>query len=457
MRSNLGLGSTFTLSFEIDDESPLNLEAEPSVVESVLLPSASMSQPEKNNLVIIQPKKTYLNTLPIEDDRQNISPLDNVILIIEDDEAFVNILISSAHKKGFKCVISNFGEDALSLVKRFNPIALLLDIGLKKMSGKEVIATLRGDEMGHYLPFFVISSHSEMTFLPNETPIGLLEKPIDFNDIDKIISNISSLDTKKPGVKVLHVNSNNSLTLKLKEPVKLDHVSNLSSAINALNENFYDCLILDCREESNKIFSYLSKIHAKGLNPIPMIVIQESALNSENKDEISKHNYRMPLAMLQKKDHLEKKIECFLNTIINIKTTAAGSKEVYEKLFGKRVLVVDDDPNNCYVMKEFLLRLSMVPIIVNSAKEAYKALESDPEIALVLMDIMMPEINGYEAIQTIRETINYLYLPIIAVTAKALPKDRIDCLSSGANDYIMKPIDDEKLKLAIIRHIIRMV
>lgn len=393
------------------------------------------------------------NALP--DDRGNIRHGDKVILIVEDDTDFANQLLKYANQQGYKGVVIVRGDKAVEATLKYKPVAILLDIMLPMIGGWDIMEDLKNNPDTRHIPVHMMSSmHARKRGL-SMGAIDFLSKPISLQQIAEMFRKIeNALSTGARKVLIVEENAKHAEALSFflsNFNIATKVQSSMEESIKALQQNEADCVILDMGVPYQAGYEMLEAIKKnEALENVPIIVFTgenvseiEHVRLKEYADSIvikTAHSYQRILDEVGLFLHVvEKKVD---DKKISIDKSLGKLQEILE---GKKVLVVDDDVRNIFSLSKVLERHHMQILSATNGKEALEQLEMHPDIAVVLMDIMMPEMDGYETIVRIREKPDYKKLPIIAVTAKAMLGDRDKCMQVGASDYISKPVDTHQL------------
>ena len=399
-----------------------------------------------------------------KDDRAAIVDGDDVMLVVEDDPHFARILYASTHLKGFKCLIANTGVDGLALAKGFKPDAIILDIGLPDISGLEVFEKLHYQKETRDIPVYFISVHDEEKELLEKGAVGYLTKPITQQQLDSVIEDIrtaSSSQIKNILIVEDDLSMQQYLTLLFSHKgVDVVAVDNAEDALSKLKEKQFCGMMLDLMLPGMSGLDLLD-IVADDVDIIqpPVMIYSGKEVTAEEKIRIQKYTD----TFISKKDSSESLMdgvnrsfpvenyipEKNMDTLKSGEETEISYMEVgraMNNLFkGMKALLVDDDKRNTFALSFILNQAGFETILAEDGQQALDALDSDPSVDIVLMDIMMPVMDGYEAIERIRQQPRFESLPILAVTAKAMKEDRDKCLRIGATDYLPKPIEARRL------------
>ncbi|MFV8363079.1 response regulator [Flavobacterium sp. ZT3P35] len=436
---------------------------------SLVLPLAIKPEIELSNSLPILPRQyipidknetTFLNYATIPDDRTNLSPGDKVVLIIEDDPNFAHILLKQANIKGFKCLTAATGEDGLVLASKFNPQAIILDMGLPGISGKQVLQELKSNTTVRHIPVHIISANDRSLEPIREGAVEYLIKPISKETLDDAFNRIENFVNKKIK-KLLIIEDNENARKAMKILIGTGDVqffeAETGAAAIALYENHeIDCVILDIGLPDMSGFELIQKLEGiKGQNMPPIIVYTGKELSKDENDLLHKYAESIIIKGVKSEERLLDETALFLHRTINNlpKSKQKIISGIHDKdaiFHAKKILLVDDDMRNIFALSKILQEREIEVIKSENGKNALQMLEQHPDIDLVLMDIMMPEMDGYEAMKRIRSQIKFKKLPVIALTAKAMKDDKQKCIDAGANDYITKPIDVDRL-LSLMR------
>jgi signal transduction histidine kinase/CheY-like chemotaxis protein/HAMP domain-containing protein len=391
----------------------------------------------------------------VRDDRADIQPEDKVLLIVEDDSAFARILVDIAHEEGFKCLVSQHGEDALMTARKYRPAAITLDLTLPGMHGYAVLDRLKHDPSTRHIPVQIVSVIDDLKRVLKLGAFGHVTKPA---NREKLVESVVSLKDfiSREVKKLLLVEDDETLRRSVEEllggsDVQIVSVGTGEEALNKLQSDKFDCAIVDLMLPDMEWAELISKIKQKsGFPELPVIVHTGKDLTKRETGRIKK---LAETIIIKDADSLERLID---ETALFLHRDVADLNELQKnmmkrvnitdpRLEGKKVLVVDDDIRNIFALTSALERQQMQVVYAENGRDGIEMLKKTPGIDGVLMDIMMPEMDGYEAMQEIRQISKFKSIPIIAVTAKAMKGDRQKCIEAGASDYITKPVDTEQL------------
>jgi CheY-like chemotaxis protein len=394
----------------------------------------------------------------IPDDRANILPDEKCILIIEDDDHFAQWLLDVAHGNGLKVVATPRGQAGLALAREFNPIAITLDITLPDVNGWRVLDRLKSDLTTRHIPVFVISVDEEPQNALRQGALCFLTKPINAAGIEGIFAKAREM-SETPAKKLLVIEDNETERESLRsfignETAEFFGAATAGQALTALSRQQFDCVVLDLMLPDISGFDLIGKIRAEH-RYLPIIVYTAKDLSPEEEEKLNRIAQTVIVKDVRSPERLYDQTALWLHR--DAAKLPADKREILQRLHdpdavlaGKKVLIVDDDIRNIFAMTSMLERYKMDVLSAETGKAAIESLQSKPGIDLVLMDIMLPEMDGYETMRAIRAMYGFEMLPIIALTAKAMKGDREKCIDAGASDYIAKPVDTERL-LTLLR------
>ena len=395
-------------------------------------------------------------TRPIEDDREHLREGDRVLLIIEDDLKFARIMVGMAREKGFKAVVANRGDTGLALANELQPAAITLDIQLPVVDGWSILDRLKRNPRTRHIPVHVISIVEKSKKGAAMGAFAYLEKPVSKDALEGAFEHIASFVDKK--VKKLLVVEDDPVQLQSivellrGEDVDITGVATGREAFEKLESDDFDTVVLDLLLENEDGTQLLEDIKSRQrFQDLPIVVYTGKDL--AKKEEMRLKKYAESVIFKSGASSPEKLLSdtaLFLHRVEDklppkAKALLRGQREQGEKMDGKKVLVVDDDVRNIFAVTSMLETNGLDVVYAENGKDGIDALERNPDIDVVLMDVMMPEMDGYETMRAIRKDPAHKALPIIAITAKALKEDREKCIQAGASDYLPKPVDAEKL------------
>jgi len=382
-----------------------------------------------------------------------------LVVIVEDDKNFANILQDYSRDHGYKSIIVNEGTNAVEVIKEHLPDAVILDIMLPGKDGWQILKELKNSEDTVHIPVHLMSAgDAAANRVRREGAISFLKKPIDTNTLDKLFTDIM-LQSGSKFKQILLVEDHKAQSQALKDMMEgqgitVDQAFDGESAFRMLHENEYQCVILDINLPDISGLDLLDKIkEVDRFASLPVIVNTAMELDKTSVNRLMQYANAMVVKTSKSSDRLIDEVNLFLNKISEIAAKpakfAANPNAAITKgrdaIKGKKVLIVDDDMRNIFALSSALQSYDLIVEIANDGEEAIAKLEEVSDIDIVLMDIMMPKMDGYEATRYIRKQNKWNKLPVIALTAKAMKDDREKCIAAGANDYITKPVDMDRL------------
>ncbi|HJR66901.1 MAG TPA: HAMP domain-containing protein [Gemmatimonadaceae bacterium] len=397
---------------------------------------------------------------PITDDRSEIQPGDRSVLIVENDPNFARILLNMAREKDFKGIIAFDGEEAIDLAHAYHPDAVTLDIDLPGMDGWAVLDRLKHHPDTRHIPVHVISGISKRQRGLKAGAIAYLEKPVSKDALDDAFGRIQNfLEERVRRLLVVEddeAQRNAIIELVGAEDVTITAVATAEDALRELASTHYDCMVLDLGLHDMSGFDLLERVKSdEGMSTIPIIIYTGKELSPAEETRLRKYAETIIVKDVKSPERLLDETALFLHRVEaklpDQKRRMLEQLHTADSIFaGKKVLIVDDDVRNIFSLTSMLEDHGMQATFVENGQDAINALQADPSIDLVLMDIMMPGMDGYETTQAIRQEPKFKTLPIIALTAKAMKGDREKTIAAGASDYITKPVDPEQL-LSLMR------
>ena len=396
-----------------------------------------------------------------DDDRATLDPADRVVLIIENDEPFAKILVDMAHDKGFKGIVALDGEAGLRLAHAYKPDAITLDIDLPGVDGWTVLDRLKHHTDTRHIPVHIISGVRERQEGLKAGAIAYLEKPVTKEALEASFSRIAEfIDEQVKRLLVVEddeTQRKSMIDLIAHEDVEITAVSSAEEALEALGKQRYDCMVLDLGlHGATDGFQLLEKVKGDpGMRDIPIIIYTGRNVTPADETRLRKLTETIIVKDVKSPERLLDETALFLHRVE--KKLPEPKRRMLERLHnadavfaGRRVLIVDDDVRNVFSLTSVLEDHGMVVDFVENGRDAITKLGQKTDYDLVLMDIMMPDMDGFETTKAIREDARFKTLPIIALTAKAMKGDRERCIAAGASDYITKPVDTEQL-LSLMR------
>lgn len=451
LQSKSGVGSTFTLYLPLvwhpeHGKTPsldtLNLMAEPPVTPLISTLRVNETAPQL-----------------IDDDRNSINMEDKSILIIEDDLTFAKLLYNECKEKNFHGLIALSGGEGLQLARKYSPTAILLDLGLPDMNGIEVLDFLKADSNTRHIPVHIISAESVSMDAFKHGAVGFFTKPAQREDIEEALTRLESFSAEK--IKdLLIVEDDRNLRLSISKliegpDVKITTVATGEDALNAVKETSFDCIILDIGLPDMSGFQLLKSISGIGSNIPPVIVYTGRELSKQEDTELRNYADSIIIKGVRSEERLLDEASLFLHRLVtkmpeNKRRMIIDLHETDNLFINKKILIVDDDMRNVFALSKILSEKGMKLFKAEDGKKAVDIVVAEGDIDLVIMDIMMPVMDGYETMRQIRKMEKFDKLPIIAVTAKAMKKDYNDAIAAGASDYLPKPVDVHRL-LSVMR------
>ena len=451
LTSKENIGSEFTLALPVDrtEASEETNFAEPVVVKQVY--------PEKVEEQL--PERYTVSNIPqdVEDDRDHIQPGDKIILIIEDDTNFAKTLLNFTRKRNYKGIVAVRGDVGIELANHYKPLAILLDIQLPIKDGWQVMEELKSNPATRPIPVHIMSSMEVKKESLLRGAIDFINKPVALEHMSQIFQKLEHALSRHPK-KVLIVEENRQHAEALNYflsnyNIQTQVANNVNESIGALSKQEVDCVILDMGVPDTNAYDTLETIKkTKGLENLPIIIFTGKNLSKGEEARIKQYADSIVVKTAHSYQRILDEAGLFLHLV---EEQTAGTKPgkllperfggLYEVLNDKTVLIADDDVRNIFSLTKALEQHKMKVLAATDGKEALQVLKDNPLVDIVLMDMMMPEMDGYETTKQIRKIPAYKQLPILAVTAKAMMGDREKCIAAGASDYISKPVDVDQL------------
>jgi HAMP domain-containing protein/CheY-like chemotaxis protein/GAF domain-containing protein len=448
LRSRPGVGSTFTLYLPMAYTDPT--AGRPAAIET--MPRAEVALPVPVRLAE-RPQET------VPDDRHGIEAGDTVLLIVEDDPHYARVLVDLAHDRGLKVLVAMRGADALTLAREYQPSAVSLDVFLPDMLGWTVLSQLKQDPATRHIPVQIVTLDEDRQHGLARGAFSFMTKPTTTEGLHEALGRITEY-VKPRRKKLLVVEDNAAERLSITELLGHDDIDIVTvdtggEAIETLREMPADCVVLDLRLPDMSGFEVLERIRDDDdLANVPVVVFTGRELSPEEDAQLHTMARSVVVKGVESPERLLDETALFLHRIVA--DLPLEKQRMLEKLHssdeslaGQKVLLVDDDARNIFALSSVLERRGMEVLTATTGSEAVELLESTPGVAIVLMDIMMPEMDGYQTMEVIRANSAFRRLPIIALTAKAMKGDREKCLAAGASDYLAKPVNTEQLLSAL--------
>lgn len=448
--SQPGKGSIFTLAIPTSKQEAIEkkpLFAEQTTIEES--PHESLSQEA-------QGKARYVTEIipeEIEDDREDLQPGDKVILVIEDDTVFAKALLLFTRQQHYKCIVAVRGDLGVKMARKYKPLAILLDIQLPVMDGWEVMEELKSDSQTRHIPVHVMSSLEVKRESRLQGAVDFINKPVAMEQMKLIFEKLEAALSKSPK-RVLIVEENTKHAQALSQFLEDYNVSasvqhTIGESITTLKNGEVDCVILDMGVPDKTAYDTLEALKATpGMEDLPIIIFTGKNLSHAEENRIRQYADSIVVKTAHSYQRILDEVGLFLHLIEENKarpTKENATGRARDILNGKTVLVADDDVRNIFSLTKSLEQHHVKVITATDGAEALTQLEDHPETDIVLMDMMMPQMDGYESTAKIRQHPKFKHIPVIAVTAKAMLGDREKCITAGASDYISKPVDVDQL------------
>jgi CheY-like chemotaxis protein len=398
---------------------------------------------------------------PAKDDRDEIQEGDTVVLVVENDLNFASVLLEMARNKGFKGLVALDGRTGIDLAHQYQPDAITLDIDMPGVDGFAVLERLKGHPDTRHIPVHIITGIRERQQGLKAGAIAYLEKPVTKEALDDSFNRISQfIDQQVKRLLVVEDDDTqraSMIELIAHEDVEITAVATAEEALRELNQTHYDCMVLDLGLKGGQDgFQLLETVKGDpGMRELPIIIYTGKALSPEEETRLRRFADTIIIKDVKSPERLLDETALFLHRVEA--KLPEQKRRMLERLHnadavfaGKHVLIVDDDVRNIFSLTSVLEDHGMRVSFAENGKQAIEVLKNTPGIDLVLMDVMMPEMDGYETTRAVRQIPDLRNLPIIALTAKAMKGDREKCIAAGASDYITKPVDTEQL-LSLMR------
>ena len=462
LHSTPGTGSTFTLYLPLNYVEPVSLTLGQTGGQAAALTAALVAGAGSVDRPPVWPPERQHRAdrpEPVPDDRNDLGKDDPILLIVEDDPHYNRMLVGLARDKGFKVLSAMRGADALSLAREFHPTAVSLDVFLPDMLGWTVLSQLKQDPGTRHIPVQIITVDEDRQHGLVRGAFAVVTKPATAEGLAATLTRIKDYATpRRKRLLVIEDSEVEQLSIRaLLGDGDIDIVSADSGemALTLLGEQDFDCVVLDLRLPDMTGFEVLERIGAvERLRDLPVVVFTGKELTPEEDAKLHTMARSVVVKGVESPERLLDETSLFLHRVTA--QLPAEKQAMLERLhrsdddlIDKVALVVDDDVRNIFALSSVLERRGMKVLSASTGHEAIRTLETTPEVAIVLMDIMMPEMDGYQTMQVIRKDTKYRRLPIIALTAKAMKGDHEKCLDAGASDYLAKPVNTEQLLSAL--------
>ena len=447
VESHLGQGSVFSLILPecyepIVEQEPLALVARPAAPLPVVAPVLPVAEAPRS--------------VPAFDDDRHLAPFKNrCILVIEDEPNFARILFDLAHELGYSCLVAQAADEGFELAANYLPDAVLLDMRLPDHSGLTVLQRLKEQAATRHIPVHIISVEDRVEAAMHMGAIGYAVKPTSREELKAVFARLEDKLTQK--LKHILLVEDDDLQRESiarligDEDIQITAVGMAQEALDLLRENIYDCMIIDLKLPDMLGNELLKRMTADDIRSFPPVIVYTGRnLTRDEEADLLKYSRSIIIKGARSPERLLDEVTLFLHKVESTLSherqrmlkTARSRDKVFE---GRKILLVDDDVRNIFALTSALEHKGAIVEIGRNGREAIDKLEQVSDIDLVLMDVMMPEMDGYEATRLIRKDPRWRKLPIIAVTAKAMKDDQERCLQAGANDYLAKPIELDRL------------
>ncbi len=448
LRSTPGKGSTFTLYLP----------------QTYVGPSATTTAPEGHDThkPVLQLANVKIVEHPVEhipDDRERLQPGDTVLLIVEDDPHYARVLVDLARDKGLKVLVAMRGAEALALAREYKPTAVSLDVFLPDMLGWTVLNHLKQDPSTRHIPVQMLTLDEDRQHGLARGAFAFVTKPTTPEAIDQALLKIKEYASPRRK-RLLVVEDNPAEQLSIREllgyeDIDVKTVGNGNEALDTIQTEQFDCCVLDLRLPDMSGFEVLERLSSMPQSlDLPVVVFTGKELSPEEDARLHTLARSVVVKGVESPERLLDETALFLHRVVSELPVEKQRMldrlhRSDEALVGRKVLIVDDDVRNIFALSSVLERRGMRVLTAGTGREAIDTLEKTDDVAIVLMDIMMPEMDGYETMQVIRQNPSFRRLPIIALTAKAMKGDREKCLEAGASEYLAKPVNTEQLLSAL--------
>ena len=422
---------------------------------------SGVSSPERNHSAAVSPAQMAVAGIaehPVEkipDDRDNLLPDDAILLIVEDDPHYARVLCDLSRDKGFKVLVAMRGAEALALAREYHPTAVSLDVFLPDMLGWTVLNHLKQDPATRHIPVQMLTLDEDRHHGLARGAFAFVTKPTTPEGLETALMRIKEYSAPRRK-RLLVVEDNPAEQFSIRELLGHDDidvtvVSSGEEAVEIVNNQSFDCVVLDLRLPDISGFDVLERFRDTPLlSDLPVVVFTGKELSPEEDARLHALARSVVVKGVESPERLLDETALFLHRVVG--ALPVEKQKMLDRLHhsddalvGKKVLVVDDDVRNIFALSSVLERRGMDVITAGTGREAIAKLESTTDVAIVLMDIMMPEMDGYETMRVIRQNTSFQRLPIIALTAKAMKGDREKCLEAGASEYLAKPVNTEQL------------
>ena len=449
LRSTPGQGSTFTLYLPLTFVGPQGSAIKPAVEMRPLNPSPHG----------LATGRLIEHAESVPDDRHDLQAGDSVLLIVEDDPHYARVMVDLARDRGFKALVAMRGSEALALAREYNPTAISLDIFLPDMLGWTVLSQLKQNALTRHIPVQIITLDEDKQHGLARGAFSFLSKPTTTEGLEEALAKIKAFaQPRRKRLLVVEDNPAEQLSvgaLLAFDDIDIETVGSGAEALDRLKAEPADCVVLDLRLPDISGFEVLERLRDDGvLADTPVVVFTGRELTAEEDARLHTMARSVVVKGVESPERLLDETALFLHRVVA--DLPEEKQRMLERLHSsdidlvnQTVLLVDDDARNIFALSSVLERRGMKVLTATTGLEAVSIVESEPNVAIVLMDIMMPGMDGYETMEVIRANPLFRRLPIIALTAKAMKGDREKCLEAGASDYLAKPVNTEQLLSAL--------
>ncbi|BAY39482.1 multi-sensor hybrid histidine kinase [Nostoc sp. NIES-2111] len=449
--SQPGQGSTFTLYLP---------QIYPGTKAKLTPQKLSPIVPEILSATSTEEIQPVIYTNLIEDDRQIIQKGDRILLIIDDDEKFARILLDMARQQGFKGIVSLNSKQGLALARQYQPNAITLDVYLPDMDGLTLLDRLKHDPQTRHIPVHILSVDDREQQALQLGAITFLQKPVSPEILSQTLTDIKTfIDRKVKRLLVIEddpIQAQSIIDLIGNGDVQSMAVNTGAAALEILRLQHFDCIVLDLGLPDMSGLELLEQIkQAPNLSKLPIIVYTGKEISRQEETQLRRLAESIIIKNVRSPERLLDETALFLHRVqANL---PQPQRQILEQLHhtdpvlaNRKILIIDDDLRNIFAITSLLESYQMQVIFAENGRDGIDKLQTNPDVNAVLMDVMMPQMDGYETTRRIRQQAQFRTLPIIALTAKAMPGDREKCIEADASDYITKPVDTEQL-LSLLR------
>ena len=454
LESRVGEGSVFTLTL------PRAYDAAQVAPRETPAPAPHVSPPSEP-----PPERRQSISASVEDDRDHLAGTRRLLLVVEDDDRFAAIVRDLSRELGFQCIVAGTAQEALKLAKRHRPSAVVLDVGLPDQSGLTVLDVLKRDDDTRHIPIHVVSAEDHSQTALSLGAIGYLVKPVKREDLAEVLRTLE--DTLTRTVRRVLIVEDDLVQrdavsrLLASGDVETVGVGTAAECLEQLRTQTFDCMVLDLTLPDASGFSLLETLSREGGHGFPPVIVYTGRdLSPDHEQQLRRYSSSIIIKGAKSPERLLDEVSLFLHQVVS--ELPPEQQKMIRKarnrdavLEGRRILIVEDDVRNVYSLTNVLEPRGALVEIARNGREALEALEqasTDPSKAvdLVLMDVMMPVMDGLTATREMRKDPRWKTLPVLMLTAKAMPDDQERCMAAGANDYMAKPLDVDKL-LSLVR------